>query len=307
MELKQKLESYEEKYKSMYDQVELEKSNSKAYQMNFQIKEIDNKINQLSKETKKYKNKYEQLKSKFNLIENVENKMNANQILKEELAKQKNLKMVYDSLKKENLNQIRLLNYIEGKNRNEEKILFLQNEVKGARSKLKAEQERYLKREKFLKLIHERIYSIENNLKNLNVKKKEIVSKEKNFTLEDLKNNLDKLMKLQGEINLKNEQNKSYSKNYKIKLHYNLCENKKLEDNYKALVGKQRILQQERNSTRNRILITEKKLGVGKSIININVNKRYSALESDFLNRNYYNPIKKNKSSIFPEYLEKLV
>ncbi|MCQ2819910.1 MAG: hypothetical protein MJ252_21810 [archaeon] len=276
--------------------------NNKEYQYTLSIKEMEKKIKELNKMSKEYKNKAAEMETKLNLFKNVEQNKNSTEILKNEIKRNKELKETYDSLKKTNQNQYILLAKIENETKDEEKILLLQNEIKSIRAKLKSKQEIYFKQEKFLQHIHEKIFTIEKNLKNLNVKKKEAPSLGKSFTKEDLKNKLDSIVNLKNENINKMKIIKGILSKYKNKFHTNLCQNKKIEEDYKILKQKVKILDHERTVTRNRIILCEKNIKKGNrleySTQMPSINERYISGVND-------SPLSNSKSGIGIDQLKK--
>ena len=83
---------------------------------------------------------------------------------------------------------------------------------------------------------------------------------EKLFSFDDLKTALNTLWNLRKQIDFNTERLEKSNIDINTKIHICLTRNKQIEDNFKALLIKNNILQKERITARHKIYITDKKL-----------------------------------------------
>jgi hypothetical protein len=177
-----------------------------------------------------YKRNIDTLKNKLEFKLNLEKAMNLENILKSEISKGKVFSKEIENITKINNLQIKSLNNIDKENRFTEKIEILKIEVKNLKENLKESLEKYVKQEKYIKSIHEKISQVENQIKKLSQPKIEI---KKNFSKDELKTILESLNNLKIGINHKREILKDLNKTNEDKLISFISLNKRIEQDYK--------------------------------------------------------------------------
>lgn len=198
--------------------------------LNLKIKETEKETFVTQAEVENYKKSIDNLKNKIEFKMNLEKSMNLENVLKQEMIKNKDIKRELDSLNKVNNNQAKALSNYDKENRITEKIDILKSEIKITRESLKEYQEKHAKQEKYIKNLHEKLSTLENNTKKLMVPRREI---KKTFTKEDLRTILEFLNKSRLQIieNRKILKNTKKQNDDKLNNYANL--NKKIEADFK--------------------------------------------------------------------------
>lgn len=158
------------------------------------------------------------------------------------------------ALKRINKVQNKYIANYDKENQITEKLDMLDKEIKGNKDAIKEYQEKHTKLERFIRLAHEKILSLEMLLKKVKEPKNE---NKKLFTKEELKDTLELITNLQSQINDKRNQLNNITKESDIKMHKLLAQNKQIELEYKE------------NEKLNKMLIN-KKNELKRSIKNVN-------------------------------------
>ena len=253
-ELKNKIEISNKKYQDILNKIETKKSEDIERKLNLQIKEIEKEIKANNSETDRYKKMIDQLKTKIEFKENLERVSSIQYILKQETLKNKDLQNELSALKRINKVQNKYIANYNKENQIQEKLDMLDNEIQGNKVAIKEYQEKHTKLERFIRLAHEKILSLEMLLKKVKEPKNE---NKKLFTKEELKDTLELITNLQSQINDKRNQLNNITKESDIKMHKLLAQNKQIELEYKE------------NEKLNKMLIN-KKNELKRSIKNVN-------------------------------------
>jgi len=253
-ELKNKIETSNRKYQDILNKIETKKSEDIERKLNLQIKEIEKEIKANNSETDRYKKMIDQLKTKIEFKENLERVSSIQYILKQETLKNKDLQNELSALKRINKVQNKYIANYDKENQITEKLDMLDKEIKGNKDAIKEYQEKHTKLERFIRLAHEKILSLEMLLKKVKEPKNE---NKKLFTKEELKDTLELITNLQSQINDKRNQLNNITKESDIKMHKLLAQNKQIELEYKE------------NEKLNKMLIN-KKNELKRSIKNVN-------------------------------------
>ena len=253
-ELKNKIEISNKKYQDILNKIETKKSEDIERKLNLQIKEIEKEIKANNSETDRYKKMIDQLKTKIEFKENLERVSSIQYILKQETLKNKDLQNELSALKRINKVQNKYIANYDKENQITEKLDMLDKEIKGNKDAIKEYQEKHTKLERFIRLAHEKILSLEMLLKKVKEPKNE---NKKLFTKEELKDTLELITNLQSQINDKRNQLNNITKESDIKMHKLLAQNKQIELEYKE------------NEKLNKMLIN-KKNELKRSIKNVN-------------------------------------
>ena len=155
-ELKNKIEISNIKYNEIVKKIEEKKQNNIEEKLTLQIKELQKEINANDTETERYKKKIEQLKNKLEFKINLEKSSNFSRILKEETLKNSELKKELNSLTRLNKVQNQYIKNIDKDNQITNKIDILKEEISKTKEKIADYHSKYLKLDKFIKLIHEK-------------------------------------------------------------------------------------------------------------------------------------------------------
>ena len=253
-DLKNKIETSNRKYQDILNKIETKKSEDIERKLNLQIKEIEKEIKANNSETDRYKKMIDQLKTKIEFKENLERVSSIQYILKQETLKNKDLQNELSALKRINKVQNKYIANYDKENQITEKLDMLDKEIKDNKDAIKEYQEKHTKLERFIRLAHEKILSLEMLLKKVKEPKNE---NKKLFTKEELKDTLELITNLQSQINDKRNQLNNITKESDIKMHKLLAQNKQIELEYKE------------NEKLNKMLIN-KKNELKRSIKNVN-------------------------------------
>ena len=254
-ELKNKIEISNKKYQDILNKIETKKNEDIERKLNLQIKEIEKEIKANNSETERYKKLIDQLKTKIEFKENLERASSIQYILKQETIKNKDLQNELNALKRINKVQSKYIDNYDKENQITEKLDMLKNEIKQNKDTIKDYQEKYSRLERFIRLVHEKILSLEMLIKKIKEPKNE---NKKLFTKEELKDTLELITNLKSQINDKRNQLNVINKESDAKMHKLLVQNKQIEIEYKE------------NEKLNKILIN-KKNELKRNIKNVNI------------------------------------
>ena len=242
-ELKSKIEHSNNKYEEIIKK--LEEQEKEKNEINLQIKNIDKEIKLVKNENEKYKNMIGKLKNQIDIKEKLEKDSNVKIILKNEKDKNKELKNKLATIKNINLSQEKYIHNYDKENHISEKVEIFKKEINQAKNSIKEYQEKYLKIEKFNKVIHEKIISIELMVKNLDENKPKVV--EKSFTEEELKDMIYIINNLKEKKKKKRSDLNDLYKNNQEKLDKILSQNKTIELEIKENLRINKLLIFQRN------------------------------------------------------------
>jgi chromosome segregation ATPase len=184
-ELKNKIAMSNKKYNEIIQKLEEKKQDNVEQKIILQIHELEKEITANNMETERYKKLIEQLKNKLDFKSNLERSSNFQSILKEETLRNKELKEQLNSLTRLSKVQSQYIKNYDKENQISNKLDILKKEIQATKDTIKEYQIKYNKYDKFIKLIHEKIISIEMVIKKEKTNKDE--PKKKLFSKEELK------------------------------------------------------------------------------------------------------------------------
>ena len=264
-ELKNKIEMSNQKYKEILDKIEEKKNEDIERKLTNQIKEMEKEINANNIETERYKKMIDQLKNKIEFKTNLERAFSLQSILKQEMMKNNELKNQLNALMRVNGVQMKYINNYDKENQISEKIDLLKNEIDTTKKAVNLYQEKYRKQDRFIRLIHEKILSLEMQIKKMKEPK---VEKVKLFTKEELKDTLELISKLKNQIKENRNQLNSITKINDDKMHQLLAQNKQIEVEYKENEKMNKMLVFKKNELKREIknsnmgIVNKKKINI---------------------------------------------
>ena len=277
-DLKQKIEVSNQKYKEILSKIEDKKNEDAEIRLTNQIKEMEKEISANNTETERYKKMIDNLKNKIEFQTNLERAFNLQNVLKQETAKNNELKKQYNALLRVNGVQSKYIKNLDKENQITEKINILQSEIKNTKDTIKEYQEKIYKQDKFLRLIHEKILSVEINIKKMKEPK---VKEEKAFTRDELKDTVELLKTLKEQITENRNQLNSITRTNDEKLNQIFNQNKKIENDYKEAEKEHKRLLFKKNELKRQI----KNSNIGYNT-NKQVKKKIYLKEKDSNNKN---------------------
>ena len=224
-ELKNKIDMSNKKYNEIIQKIEEKKHDNVEQKITLQIQELEKEITANNIETERYKKLIEQLKNKLEFKINLERSSNFQSILKEETMKNKELKEQLNSLTRLNKVQSQYIKNYDKENQISNKMDILKKEVQQTKDAIKEYQTKYNKLDKFIKLIHEKIISVEMLIKKDKTNKEE--PKKKIFTKEELKDTIELITNLKNQITEKRNQLNMITKQNDTRIN-------KMENDYKS-------------------------------------------------------------------------
>ena len=298
-ELKNKIDISKKRYDEIIQKIEEKKHANNEEELVLQIKELQKEIDANKVENERYKKLIEQLKSKIAFKSNLEKSSNFCRILKEETIKNGELQKELNSLTRLNRVQKIYINNYDKDNQITNKIKILQKEIKDTKDSIKDYQIKYTKLDKFIKLIHEKIISIEMIIKREKTNKEEPAKKA--FTKDELKDTIEYLNMLKKQITEKRNQLNALTKQNDKKISKMLAQNKQIEADYKENEKLNKMLIFKRNelkrniknitvngiNTNNNLVKNKYKLKVNKNAFKLNNN-------NNNINMNTNNEINEN-------------
>ena len=229
-ELKSKIDISNQKYNEILQKIESRNSMKTEASLSLKIKEMEKESNANNTETEHYKRMIDQLKNKIEFKTNLERAFNLQSILKAETLKNSELKAQLKSLERVNGVQIKYINNYDKENQISEKLDILKSEIKQTKDSIKDYQEKFTKQDRFIRLVHEKILSLEMMIKKMKEVKTE---KTKLFTRDQLKTTLEELTRLKEKISENRNTLNAITKQNDDKMHVLLSQNKKIEIDYK--------------------------------------------------------------------------
>ena len=249
-QLKNKIELSNKKYQEILAKIDTKKSEDIENNLNLQIKELNQSIKAYNSETERYKKKIDQLKTKIEFKENLDRVSSIQYILKQEMLKNKDLTNELNALKRINKAQEKYIENYNKENQVSEKLDILKDEIKQNKDAIKDYQDKYNRLEKFIRLAHEKILSLEMSIKKIKEPKLE---NKKMFTKEELKDTLELITNLKEQINDKRIQLNNINKESDEKMHKLLAQNKQIEIEYKENEKLNKMLINKRNELKRNI------------------------------------------------------
>ena len=164
-QLKNKIEISNKKYQEILNKIETKKKEDIEQKLNLQIKELNKSIKANNSETERYKKMIDQLKTKIEFKENLDRVSSIQYILKQETLKNNDLQNELNALKRINKAQEKFIDNYNKENQVTEKLDMLNNEIKQNKDSIKEYQDKYNRLEKFIRLAHEKILSLEMMIK----------------------------------------------------------------------------------------------------------------------------------------------
>ena len=229
-ELKRKIDISTKKYNEILQKIKEKENNQSEAKLSLQIKEMEKEISANNAETEHYKKLINQLKGKIEFKANLERASNLQGILKQETQKNKELRKQLSTIERVNGVQKQYIKNYDKENQISDKLDYLKNEVDQAKSSIKEYQNKSTKQDRFIRLVHEKILSLEIMIKKMKEPK---IEKTKLFTKEELKKTLDDLNNLKKQITDNRNQLNLITKQSDNKIHELLKQNKEIEEDYK--------------------------------------------------------------------------
>lgn len=249
-ELRSKINISNQKYEEILAQIKAKENEKSEASLAKQIKELEKEIKQCNKETSKYRKIAEDLKNKIDFKNSIEKSFDLHSNLQVEIMKNKELTKQMEALQRINKNQMKCLNDYDKDNQISEKLDILKSEIKEAKDNIKDYQEKYLKQDRFIRSIHEKILFLES----LILKMKEPKQKEvKSFTLEQFKQVLNDIKELSDTVNINRNKLNMTQKNHEENMHNLLSQNKKIEKDYREIIKDNKALVFQRNEVKKKI------------------------------------------------------
>ena len=189
--------------------------------------------------------------------------------------KNKELKEQLNSLTRLNKVQSQYIKNYDKENQISNKMDILKKEVQQTKDAIKEYQTKYNKLDKFIKLIHEKIISVEMLIKKDKTNKEE--PKKKIFTKEELKDTIELITNLKNQITEKRNQLNMITKQNDTRINKMIAQNKQIEVDYKESEKLNKILIFKRNELKRNIKnITVNGVNTNKNkykLNNVNNNK----------------------------------
>ena len=293
-ELRTKINISTQKYEEILAQIKEKENEKSEASLAKQIKELEKEIKQCNKEASKYKKTAEELKNKIEFKNSIEKGFDLHSNLQMEIMKNKELTKQIETLQRINKNQMKCLNDYDKDNLISEKLDILKSEIKEAKDNIKDYQEKYLKQDRFIRSIHEKILFLES----LILKMKEPKHKEtKSFTLDQFKQVLNDIKEYSTTVNANRNKLSMIQKAHEDNMHNLLSQNKKIEKDYKDIIKENKALVFQRNEVKKRIKycnidsnkylsISPKRQNVESEKINSKRQRSSSQINSDRENKN---------------------
>ena len=251
-ELKSKIDISNKKYNEIVKKIEEKKSDNIEQKLTLQIKEMQKEISANNTETERYKKMIDQLKNKLDFKTNLEKSSNFSRILKEETIRNDELKKELNSLTRLNRVQKQYINNYDKDYQISNKIKILKNEIQQTKNTIKDYQTKYIKLDKFIKLIHEKIVGIEMIIKKDKLNKDEPKNK-KLFTREELKETIDLLNTLKNQVTEKRNQLNTMTKQNDLKVKKIIAKNKQILADFKEKEKMNKMLIFKKNELKRNI------------------------------------------------------
>ena len=259
-ELKSKIEMSNEKYNQILENIKSKENEPSEKKLTLQIQELEKEIKANQTETESYKRKIDKLRNKIEFKANLDRAFNVQNLLKAETLKNQELKSQLRSLERITGIQNKYINDYDKENQISEKITILKEEIEQNKKCIKDYQDKFTKQDRFIRLIHEKILSLEMMIRNMKEEKPE---KAKQFTKEQLQNTLDEIESLKKKIEVNRSVLNSTTKNNEMRMHNLLEKNKEIEVNYKKSEKENKKLVFTKNELKRKIRMLNGNEGKG--------------------------------------------
>ena len=295
-ELKSKIDISSKKYNELVKTLEGKNLSNIEQKLNLQIKEIQKEISANQTETERYKKMIDKLKNKLDFKINLEKSSNFSRILKEETIRNDELKKELNSLTRLNRVQKQYINNYDKDYQITNKINILKKEIQQTKNTIKDYQTKYIKLDKFIKLIHEKIVGIEMIIKKEKLGKDEPKNK-KLFTREELKETIDLLNTLKNQVTEKRDHLNTMTKQNDLKVKKILEKNKQILADFKEKEKMNKMLIFKKNELKRNIKnmsvngMSSNQSNLVKRKYKLNVNN----VKNQYININNNNEINNNK------------
>lgn len=196
-ELKSKIEISNKKYSEIINKLKEKEDNNIEETLSKKIKEAEKEIEAYNAETERLKKEIDSLKNKLEFKSNLDKAFNLQNMMKQEQIKNNELKTQIEALSRVNNTQRKYINNYDQENQITKKLGYLKSEIKITKDTIKEYQEKYNKQDKFIKLAHEKILSLEMMLRK---KKEKPAEKKKLFSQAELNNLIDNIKSLIQQI-----------------------------------------------------------------------------------------------------------
>ena len=263
-ELKNKIDISNKRYKEVLEKIEEKKNEDSEGKLTNQIREMEKEINANNVETERYKRMIDKLKNKIEFKSNLERAFNLQNLLKKETNKNNELKKQYNNLISLNEGQIKFIDEYDKENQITEKIEILKNEIKESKICIKDYAEKFIKQDRFIRIIHEKILTLEMMIKKLKEPKVKQKENNKSFTKEELKDTLQLIYTLKEQIKDCRIQLNNMTKTNDEKIHQLLSQNKQIEIDYTNAEKENKNLIFKKNELKRKIKNLNVSMGKGK-------------------------------------------
>lgn len=230
-EIKEKIEKAKVQYANLLEKMKKSHMEDDEQSLSKKIKQIEREIFVTQNEIDGYKRGMESLKNRIEFKINLEKSMNIENLVKQEKAKNKELTKEYENLIKLNSGQKRVIDIYDKSTGYPDKIDLLKGEVRLLKEGVKDFWEKNQKQERYVKHIHEKIATVENQVKKLNMPKYDYVKK--SFTDQELQDSLDTINGLKAVINECKLRLKNNVKANEDKLSSYISLNQRVEQDFK--------------------------------------------------------------------------
>ncbi len=309
IELKNKIEISNQRFKEVLEKIEEKKNEDTEGKLTNQIKEMEKEINANNTETERYKKMIDKLKNKIEFKTNLEKAFNLQNLLKNETNKNNDLKKKYNDLLKLNESQLKFIEEYDKENEITEKIDILKKEIKLSKDNIKDYQDKIIRQDRFIRLIHEKILTLEIMLKKLKETKVRVKDVRKSFTKEEFKDTILLIITLKQQIKDCRNQLESINKTNDEKMHQLLYQNKQIEIDYIQAEKDNKNLQIRKNELKRKIknlnMLSKKKklflketINNDKNINNVKINENENIKNKEKYNNDKINTLNKKGREI---------
>lgn len=230
-ELTSKMEMSNKKYDEIIQKIESKKGEDIEQKLNLKIKELEKGIKAYNSETERYKKLIDELKNKIEFEEGIDRTSNLQKAIKQESLKNKELKQKLDTLIKFNKFQSKNMENLDKKYKIQEKMEKIKNEIKQNKNYIKDYSNKFIKLDKFTKIVHEKIVGLKMYVKKaLEEPKVEVIQKA--FTNEETKDTIGVISILKNQISDRRKELIDLQKSCDVKAHELLVHNRQIEKEY---------------------------------------------------------------------------
>lgn len=247
-QLNEKYVETNKKFESIINDIKYKPFGETENSLKEKILNLEKEIENLNIENKNINKEFYLKKERYKLKQNLEN----SKLSKIEKERFKELKNDYQYLFKNNFVQIRQLTILEKDNKYNDRLIYIKEELKLLKEKIRNQNEFLYKQDKFLKFIHEKIGKY-NNLKRNDVlyikEENEIEQKSIIFEENNLKLKLNKAKEILSTFTKTHEEKIKNNENDYLKIKSELIEAEKLN---KILIYKRNELKRILKMNENR-------------------------------------------------------